>query len=196
MNPYASYLGEQSPLLVIAATPGRLAAILAVTGIEGADRSPAPGKWSVREIFCHLADCEIVFAYRLRQGASQDHHVIQPFDQDEWAKNYSAYTADAALELFSATRRWNLTMLEALPAAAFNKPLTHPERGDMTFQTVVETMARPRSESSSTARAPRRLTAPYRVDAQTFAFHRGESRRDLMKQPSRLYRTAGSGLIV
>jgi len=28
----------------------------------------------------------------------------------------------------------------ALPAAA-NRPVTHPERGTMTFQTIVETMA-------------------------------------------------------
>jgi hypothetical protein len=38
-------------------------------------------------------------------------------------------------------RAWNLRLIEgALPAAAGRKT-THPERGTMTFETIVETMA-------------------------------------------------------
>jgi hypothetical protein len=140
MNPYASYLGGQPAIPVISATPERLGALLAALG-PAADRALAPGKWSAREILCHLADCELVFAYRLRQAAAEPHHIIQPFDQDEWAKVYSGYSAPAALELFSAARRWNLALLKALPPETFAKTLNHPERGDMTFQVVVETMA-------------------------------------------------------
>ncbi len=140
MNPYASFLGGQPAIPVISATPERLGALLAALG-PAADRAPAPGKWSAREILCHLADCELVFAYRLRQAAAEPHHIIQPFDQDEWAKVYSGYTAPAALELFSAARRWNVALLNALPPETFAKTLHHPERGEMTFQVVVETMA-------------------------------------------------------
>jgi hypothetical protein len=39
------------------------------------------------------------------------------------------------------TRRWNLALLGTVAPADFSKKLTHPERGEMTFQTVVETMA-------------------------------------------------------
>lgn len=141
MNPYASFLGDLTPIPVISATPSRLAALLESLGPDATNRALAPGKWTPREVLCHLADCELVFAYRLRQAASQEHHIIQPFDQDKWAKVYSGYTAAAALELFSVARRWNLAMLQALPPATFAKTLNHPERGDMTFQMVVETMA-------------------------------------------------------
>lgn len=140
MNPYASHLGDQSPIPVISATPERLGTLLQSLGAD-AGRAPTPGKWSAREIVCHLADCEVVFAYRLRQAASQPHHVIQPFDQDDWAKVYSGYTAAAALDVFCAVRNWNLALLKALPPGTFAKTLNHPERGDMTFQVVVETMA-------------------------------------------------------
>jgi hypothetical protein len=140
MNPYASHLGGRSPIPVISATPARLGALLASLG-DRADRAPVPGKWSAREILCHLADCEVVFAYRLRQAAAQPHHVIQPFDQDEWAKVYSGYTASAALDVFSALRNWNMALLKTLPPETFARTLNHPERGDMTFQVVVETMA-------------------------------------------------------
>ena len=141
MNPYAKHLEGQDPLKVAAATTLRLELALKALPQEYLDKSPAPGKWSIREILCHLADCEIVFAYRLRQALAEDHHVIQPFDQNTWAKSYGAYDATAALVVFAAVRQWNLSLIGAAAPEAFAKRLTHPERGEMTFGVVVETMA-------------------------------------------------------
>lgn len=141
MNPYAKYLGGREALGVIAETSAKLAELAQQLGPDGLRHSPAPGKWSASEILCHLADCEVVFAYRLRQALSQEHHVIQPFDQDAWAADYSAMNAGDALALFTATRRWNVALFGRLDAAAMEKRLTHPERGDMTVRTVLETMA-------------------------------------------------------
>lgn len=90
---------------------------------------------------CHLADCELVFSYRLRQALAQDHHVIQPFDQEIWAKNYAAYDPQAAMMTFSCIRQWNLMLLRSIPADAMAKPVFHPERGEMTFRELIETMA-------------------------------------------------------
>lgn len=139
-NPYASFLGERDPLEVIAGTPKQLETLINSLGPERANQAPAPGKWSAREIVCHLADCETVFAYRIRQALAEDHHVVQPFDQDKWAKNYAAYGAREALAVFSAERQWNRRLLASLPAEAFAKRLTHPERGEMDLGVVVETM--------------------------------------------------------
>jgi hypothetical protein len=141
VNPYASHLGSLDPGRVIASSANRLGALIAQMGPERASRAPAPGKWSAREIVCHLADNEIVFAYRLRQTLAEPHHVIQPFDQDLWAKTYAGYDCDQALAIFSGTRDWNLALIRSLPAEAFSTPVTHPERGTMTFQTIIETMA-------------------------------------------------------
>lgn len=139
-NPYAKNLAGKDPLEVIAATPGQLANFVRALGPERIEESVAPGKWSARQIICHLADCEVVFSYRLRQALAESHHVIQPFDQDKWAAQYAAYDAPSALAVFSALRRWNLSFIHAAPAAAFSKGVTHPERGEMTFKTLVETM--------------------------------------------------------
>jgi hypothetical protein len=140
-NPYATHLGDRNPREVIAATPGRLAALFDTLGAAGLNRSFAPGKWTASKILCHLADCETVFAFRLRQALAEDHHLIQTFDQDLWATNYDAYDARGALDVFSALRRWNVRLIDSLPAAAFSKTLAHPERGEMTFGAIVETMA-------------------------------------------------------
>jgi hypothetical protein len=140
MNPYASFLGTREPRQVIASTPVRLKELLDSLGLDGAQKSPAPGKWSAREILCHLADCEIVFAFRLRQTLAEPHHVIQPFDQDLWAGNYAAYDVQSALAAFTSVRDFNVKLIASLPPEAFSKPVSHPERGAMTFETIVETM--------------------------------------------------------
>ncbi|MFY9728083.1 MAG: DinB family protein [Bryobacteraceae bacterium] len=141
MNPYAKFLGDRDPFTVIAATPQELERAIGRLTLERAIAGPAPGKWSAREIACHLADCEVVFAFRFRQTVAAPNYIIQPFDQEKWAAVYSAYDAAAAVAAFSAARHWNLLFLKALRPEAFSTPVTHPERGTMTLQTLVETMA-------------------------------------------------------
>jgi hypothetical protein len=46
-----------------------------------------------------------------------------------------------AFAAFEAFRRWNLRLLEVSMPTAAERKVTHPERGTMTFQTIVETMA-------------------------------------------------------
>jgi len=143
MNPYASFLGNRDPLEVISATPTRLTEHVKSLGRSGMERSYAPGKWPARLILCHLADTELAFAFRLRQALTEPHHVIQPFDQDAWARAYSSadFTAEAALDTFTAVRKWNLNLLKNVSPEVFAKPVSHPERGQMTFRILVETMA-------------------------------------------------------
>lgn len=141
MNPYASHLGSRDPLDVIAATSGELQRLSEALGSERLEQPIGPGKWSPRQIFCHLADTEVAFAFRLRQALAEDNHLIQPFDQDKWASTYMGYDARAALGVFSSVRQWNIELIRAVIPGALSKPVTHPERGEMTFRTLIETMA-------------------------------------------------------
>lgn len=140
MNPYAHFLNSQDPLPVIERTT-RLLREAAARLAAQIDQPVAPGKWTPRQIIGHLADTEITFAMRLRQTAAEAHHVIQPFDQDAWSNAHPHPDLDTALELFSAVRAANIEFLRAQPAETWSKPVTHPERGTMTFRTIVETMA-------------------------------------------------------
>jgi len=140
-NPYDKFLDGRPLHRILATTADAIAEDLEVIGAHHVTVPPAPGKWSAAAIVCHLADCEIVFAFRLRQTLAEDNPTIQPFDQGKWAKVYAGMPAAAALDTFTALRRWNLQLIRtALPAAAA-RTMTHPERGTMTFETVVETMA-------------------------------------------------------
>src|SRR5580698_8965464 len=114
MNPYASHIGNHSPLDVISDTPRRLAQLVDTIGPARLEVSPAPGKWSVRDIVSHLADTEIAFSFRLKQTLAEDHHVIQPFDQDLWAKSYPSCDVRLALATLSALRAWNLVLIQSV----------------------------------------------------------------------------------
>jgi uncharacterized damage-inducible protein DinB len=141
LNPYARFLGEARPHDVLDMTPVTLARIIRNSDTAALTRPPAPGKWSIRDILCHLADCEITFAFRLRQTIAEAHHVIQPFDQEAWTSVYNELDAHDALESFAALRRWNMLFIRAVGTEGESKPVRHPERGEMTFRTIVETMA-------------------------------------------------------
>jgi len=140
VNPYAYAVAGRDPALVIAETPERLAKVLAGMTAEEVDAAPAPGKWSLREVLVHLADCELAFGFRLRQAYSGQ-TLLQPFDQDAWARSYGVYSAAQAMETFTVLRTWNVAFVGGLTEADKLLPAVHPERGEMVLWTIVETIA-------------------------------------------------------
>ena len=76
----------------------------------------------------------------MRQTVAEASHVIQPFDQEAWQMPYRSLSAHDAVAAFSAARRWNLLFIDAVLPGALPKPVMHPERGQMTFGTIIETM--------------------------------------------------------
>ncbi|MFC5864220.1 DinB family protein [Acidicapsa dinghuensis] len=141
LNPYARFLDGRLIDEILSSTPAELESLAEAIGPTRIGLASAPGKWTPAEILCHLADCEVAFGFRLRQTLAEDNHTIQPFDQDRWASLYPTITAQQALAAFTALREWNLILIRNAPPSAAHKPATHPERGTMTFQTIVETMA-------------------------------------------------------
>ena len=140
-NPYDSYLDGRPIEAILSSTPAALVEVLTKLGEKQVAMAPGPGKWSAAEVACHLADCELVFGFRLRQAQAEDSPVIQPFDQDKWAATYSGVSASRAADVFAALRGWNLVLIQNASPEARARKTTHPERGEMTFQTIIETMA-------------------------------------------------------
>lgn len=139
--PYSEALGSENPAAVIAATPARLARIYDTLTLEDVEVRSAPGKWNLREVMAHLADCEIAWAWRLRLVYGAENAVIQPFDQDAWSKPYKAYTLEQARTTFNALRAWNVAFVGALTDADKARLYTHPERGEEPLWTIVQIMA-------------------------------------------------------
>ena len=141
VNPYEKFLDGRPVMEILAETPGAISSLLEKIGPGRAFEAPAPGKWSAGEIVAHLADCELVFGFRLRQTLAEENPTVQPFDQDKWAATYKGVEPGVAFAAFEAFRRWNLRLLETTFPDAAERKVTHPERGEMTFRTIVETIA-------------------------------------------------------
>ena len=94
-------------------------------------RPPAPGRWSVGQIVAHLADAEVVHAYRLRMILSRNRTDIQAYDQNLWAETgqYANVRLADALELFLTLRRANLRLVRRLTPAERRRYGVHQERG-------------------------------------------------------------------
>jgi hypothetical protein len=125
-------------LALLAAAPGRLASL--IEGLADAElgRRPAPEKWSIREIVAHLADDELVGAYRLRMILSSPGTAIQAFDQDIWARTgrYERTDVRESLELFRVLRQANLTLLRSLRTEEWDLFGVHAERGAESIRDV------------------------------------------------------------
>ena len=98
--PTRQFLGDRAPWEVIDETAGRLKRSVRLAWPRAPSIPPRPESGAPRQIVCHLADCEIVFAFRLRQALSQENHVIQPFDQDPWATTLRCLRPATALAVF------------------------------------------------------------------------------------------------
>jgi hypothetical protein len=124
--------------------PELVAAVL--TGAAGPelDFVPAPGKWSVRQIVAHLADCEIVESDRFRRVIAEENPTLVWFDQDAWAANlnYARRRTSESLETFRRLRGENCELLRELPEAAFARGGTHSRFGVMTLARMLEDYAK------------------------------------------------------
>ena len=140
-NPYAHHLEGREAIDIIGATAAHLRQLFSAYTPEEIDRSPGPNKWSLRELMAHLADCEIVWSWRLRQTLATDAPALQAFDQDRWGDRYAAYDFASAQHTYEALRAWNVRLLTTIKPEDLTRTATHPERGNLTLQIILETIA-------------------------------------------------------
>ncbi|MFN2633419.1 MAG: DinB family protein [Thermoanaerobaculia bacterium] len=142
MNEYRdrliALLGSQDPFAVLEATPRRAVDLHGHLGDWRVSQPWAPGKWTAREVFAHLADVEQAIGFRVRQiVTSPPGHVIQAFDQDLWAKPYRRLASRAAVRALVAVRAWNLSYFRTLEAEDLERVGLHPERGEESVETII-----------------------------------------------------------
>jgi hypothetical protein len=140
----------------------------ALTGAAGPelDFTPAEGKWSVRQIVAHLADSEMVAAYRFRGIIAEDNPVLMAYDQEAWARNlnYGRRKTSEATETFRRIRSESHDLLKELPPEAYQRRGNHSERGPVTLLEMVEMMA---AHLEKHARQIQGVRAAYRQKRRT-----------------------------
>ncbi len=142
-GPYAALLGDQDPILVMAATPDRLRKM--VRGLTEAQltKRPLPGKWSIKEIVAHLADGEMILGSRYRLVAAHEKPVIMGYDQDAFVVMLGVENTTTAdlLDDFALARAVNLGLLDRLPTESLDRIGIHSERGEESILKMLHMVA-------------------------------------------------------
>ena len=125
-------LGDRDPHDVLRTTPTGVRASVAGLTDRELSAPEAKGKWSIRQVIRHLADSELVWAYRLRLVLGQDRPPLTGYDQDLWAErlHYADASVDESLDEFAVVRRSNLRLLTAVPPEDLARVGVHAERGE------------------------------------------------------------------
>jgi hypothetical protein len=139
----AGYLEGKDPVEVLSFTPRELQKLIKGASKQSLDSTPGPDKWSATMIVAHLADTEIVYAYRLRLMLGASGVSIPGIDQDAWAATFNYGTEDpaASVEDFRVNRERTLRMLKKLSPQQWDCYGMHTERGKETVRRVVELLA-------------------------------------------------------
>jgi uncharacterized damage-inducible protein DinB len=104
------------------------------------DAKPIAGKWSTRQVVCHIVDFEPIYADRMKRVIAENCPTFFGGDPDIFAAHlaYDDRPIDTELELMSAVRRQMATILRELKADDFQRMGTHSEAGPLSLETLLE----------------------------------------------------------
>lgn len=137
------HIEGKQPLAVQAATADKLEQLIEDIPIGRLRMRPAPGKWSVNDIIAHLADGEIVGAFRLRLILGAPGTPIVAYDQDAWVTSghYDRRDPWKSVEQFRVLRDGNLALLRSLEPEQWTHYGLHSERGQESIEHIVRMFA-------------------------------------------------------
>src|SRR5882672_3498953 len=138
-----THVNGKQPLAVQAATPKKLERLIESAPTPKLRKRPAADQWSVSEVVAHLADAEIVIAFRMRVILGAPGSPIAAYDQDSWVTSGHYETRDPrqSVEQFRVVRQANLALLESLTPEQWKQYGMHSERGQETIEQIVRMTA-------------------------------------------------------
>ena len=125
------------------AGPAMLRAAIAGMTDDEINATPVPGKWSTRQVICHIADFEPVYADRMKRVIAEHEPTLFGGDPDVFAGRLAYAERDIAeeLQLIEATRRHVTRILRTLKPQDFQRRGIHSTDGPLTLATLLERIA-------------------------------------------------------
>ena len=119
--------------------PDLLRQAIAGMSAEELDATPIPGKWSTRQVICHVTDFEPVYVDRMKRVIAEDQPTFFGGDPDRFAERlaYAARDIDEELALIDAARRHMARILRAASPEDFQRTGNHSEDGPMTLERLL-----------------------------------------------------------
>lgn len=113
----------------------------AVAGMSDDQLSAKPiaGKMSTKEVVCHLADFDPVYADRMKRVIAEDNPLLRGGDPDVWMKALAYEARDVAeeLDLIAAVRSQMGRILHTLPDSAWTRTGIHSEAGPLSLEELL-----------------------------------------------------------
>ena len=127
----------------LAAAPVALAAAMKGTADEVLRRRDAAGKWSIIENAAHMRDIERVYQERFARIPFSEKPAFWMLDNDRAAAQLKYGESDPAVvaKEFKRLREDTLSLLRALPHAAWQRTGMHPKRGELTLEALAGVLA-------------------------------------------------------
>ncbi len=122
------------------AGPQKLRDAIAGMTDEQIDAAPIPGKWSTRQIICHIADFEPVYADRMKRIIVEENPTMFGGDPDEFAAGlaYDERDIEEELQLLEAVRNHLARILKTLKPEQFERTGNHSEDGPISLEVLLE----------------------------------------------------------
>jgi len=107
---------------------------------EQLDARPVAGKWSTRQVICHLADFEPIYADRMKRVIAEEGPMIMGGDPDVFAAKlaYAERDVDVELTVIEATRQQMVPIFRSITEADFERVGHHNHDGELTLKTLLE----------------------------------------------------------
>ncbi len=104
------------------------------------DAVPIEGKWSIRQVVCHLADGEIVYADRMKRVIVEDNPTLFEADPNEYvpALYCPQRPWETELNVIETVRLHMLPILQSCNSEDFQRTGVHSVEGPMTLKTLLE----------------------------------------------------------
>jgi uncharacterized damage-inducible protein DinB len=101
---------------------------------------PVPGKWSILEVVCHLADSDQAWAHRIKRVIAEERPLLIGYDESLFAAalNYHDREVLEELDFSERTRRQLANIIRGLKPEALPRVGIHSERGCVSLQEMLE----------------------------------------------------------
>ncbi len=110
----------------------------AVAGLSPSQQRerPIPGKWSVLEVVCHIADFEPILADRMKRVVAEERPTLLGADEARFAANlaYHQRDLDEELAIVTHTRSQLARILRTQAESVLQRVGVHSERGPLTLE--------------------------------------------------------------
>ena len=107
---------------------------------EEIDAAPISGKWSTRQVICHITDFEPVYADRMKRIIVEENPTMFGGDPDVFAAGlaYDERDIEEELQLLKAVRKHIARILKTLKPEQFERMGNHSVDGPLSLEALLQ----------------------------------------------------------